>query len=310
MALKSSKKGFIDLHTHTIYSDGGLTPNGLIVKAKELGLKAIAIADHDNVAATEVALIKGAELGIEVIPAIELTAYINEDIDFHILGYFINQRDRNLRGKLETYQKEREEKSKKVVANLNKLGFKIDFQEVKKIAKGTITQPHLAYIVVNKTDNSEKLKREFGEIPTTGEFIREYLATGAKAYEPRSAVAPQEVVDLIHQSGGLAVLAHPCWNLTNKVGNKLVFDDSWIEKLVRMGLDGIEVYAHRENKEDTVKCIEHFGKIADKLKLVKTGGSDFHGFGSAGKELGFEDFYLRIPVSVLEDLRERVKIEV
>lgn len=310
MAQKLSKKGFIDLHTHTIYSDGGLTPNGLIVKAKELGLKAVAIADHDNVAATEVALIKGAELGIEVIPAIELTAYVNEDLDFHVLGYFINQRDRNLRDKLETYQKEREEKSKKVVANLNKLGFKIDFQEVKKLAKGTIAQPHLAYIVVNKTENSEKLKSEFGEIPTTGEFIREYLATGAKAYEPRSAASPQEAIDLIHQSGGVAVLAHPCWNLTKKDGNKLVFDDSWIEKLVKMGLDGIEVYAHRESKEDTVKCIEHFEKIADKLKLVKTGGSDFHGFGSAGKDLGFDDFYLKIPARILEELRERVKVEV
>ncbi len=310
MAQKSSKKGYIDLHTHTIYSDGGLTPNGLIVKAKEIGLKAVAIADHDNVAATEVALIKGAELGIEVVPAIELTAYVNEDTDFHILGYFINQRDRNLRDKLETYQKEREEKSKKVVANLNKLGFKIDFQEVKKLAKGTIAQPHLAYIIVNKAENSEKLIKEFGEVPSTGEFIREYLATGAKAYEPRSAASPQEAIELIHIAGGVAVLAHPCWNLTKKDGNKLVFDDSWIEKLVKMGLDGIEVYAHRENKEDTEKCIEHFEKLADKMKLVKTGGSDYHGFGSAGKDLGFDDFYLKIPTSVLEDLRSRVKVEV
>ncbi len=309
MAQKSQKKGFIDLHTHTIYSDGGLTPNGLIVKAKELGLIAVAIADHDNVAATEVALIKGAELGIEVVPSIELTAYVDEDMDFHILGYFINRRDRALRERLEFYQKEREEKSKKVVQNLNKFGFKIDFQEVKKLAKGTIAQPHLAYIVVNKADNSEKLIKEFGEVPSTGEFIREYLATGAKAYEPRTAASPDEAIELIHQAGGVAVLAHPCWNLTKKVGDKLVFDDGWIEKLVKMGLDGIEVYAHRENKEDTQKCIEHFEKIADKLKLVKTGGSDFHGFGSAGKELGFGDFYLKIPASVLEDLRARVKVE-
>jgi hypothetical protein len=310
MAQKLQKKGFIDLHTHTIYSDGGLTPNGLVCKAKEIGLAAIAIADHDNIAATEVATIKGAELGIEVVPAIELTAYINEDLDFHILGYFINTRDKTLRDKLETYQSEREIKSKKVIQNLNKLGFKIDFQEVKKIAKGTIAQPHLAYVIVNKAENSEKLIKEFGEIPTTGEFIREYLATGAKAYEPRSAASPQEAIDIIHQAGGVAVLAHPCWNLTKKEGNKLTFDDAWIEKLSKMGLDGVEVYAHRETKEDTEKCIEHFEKVANKLKLVKTGGSDFHGFGSAGKELGFEDFYLKIPVSVLEELKEKVRIEV
>ena len=312
MAQKSTKKTklrLIDLHTHTIYSDGGLTPNALVCKAKDLKLAAIAITDHDNIASIEVAKIKGAELGVEVIPAIEITAYINDDLDLHILGYFIDTRNKVLRERLEFFQKEREDKSKKVIANLNELGYKIDFQEVKKIARGTIAQPHLAYVVVNKKENSDKLIAEFGEIPETGPFIREYLAAGAKAYEPRKTATPEEAIELIHQAGGVAVLAHPCWNLAKKVGAKLVFDDAWIEKLAKQGLDGIEVYAHRATEDDTQKGVEHYEKLADKLKLIKTGGSDFHGFGSAGKNLGFADFCLKIPYSVLETIKEKAKVE-
>lgn len=297
-------KNTFDLHAHTIYSDGGLTPIALVMRAHELGLKTLAVTDHDNVSAIEVATIKGAELGVEIIPGIELTSYVDENLDLHILGYFINRKDRHLNERLEFYKKQREAKSKKVVENLKKLGFKIDFNEVKKVAKGTIAQPHLAYIIVNNPDNSEKLVEEFGEIPSTGEFIKEYLAVGGKAYEPREAATPEEAVNLIHEAGGIAVLAHPCWNLAAKVGSKLIFDDQWVGKLVEMGLDGIEVYAHRDNKEDTEKAIDHYSKVADKYKLIKTGGSDFHGFGSAGKDLGYSDFYLKLPAKCLSDLKK------
>lgn len=297
----------VDLHTHTIYSDGGLTPNQLVVKAKEVGLKAIALTDHDNIAATEVAILKGKELGVEVIPSIELTVYVDETTDLHILGLFIDHRNRQLRKKLEFYQKEREDKSRKVVKNLNGFGFRLEFNEVKKLAKGTIAAPHIAFLVISKKENEAKLMEEFGKMPTTGEFIQSYLVTGAKAYEPRSAATPYEAIDLIHEAGGLAILAHPCWNLVEKVGKKLVFNDKVIENLVKIGLDGLEVYAHRENEADTRKCVEHFEKVAAKYKLAVSGGSDFHDFGSAGKDLGFEGFYLKVPYSILENLKKRVK---
>jgi predicted metal-dependent phosphoesterase TrpH len=297
-------KNTIDLHAHTIYSDGGLTPIALVMRAKEIGLKSLAVTDHDNLSAIEVATIKGAELGVEIIPGIELTAYVDETLDLHILGYFIDKKNRHLNERLEFYKKQREAKSKKVIENLNKLGYKIDFNEVKKLAKGTIAQPHLAYIIVNKKENTEKLTEEFGEIPTTGDFIRDYLAVGGKAYEMREAASPEEAINLIHEAGGVAVLAHPCWNLAAKVGSKLIFDDQWVERLVKLGLDGIEVYAHRDNRDDTEKAVAHYEKVADKYKLIKTGGSDFHGFGSAGKDLGFVDFSLKIPNSCLADLKK------
>src|SRR3989344_3918539 len=297
-------KNTIDLHAHTIYSDGGLTPIALVMRAKELGLKTIAVTDHDNISAIEVATIKGAELGVEIIPGIELTAYVDEMLDLHILGYFIDKKSRHLNERLEFFKKQREVKRKKVVENLKGFGYKIDFNEVKKLAKGTIAQPHLAYIVINNSANTAKLTEEFGEIPTTGEFIKEYLAVGGKAYEPREAATPEEAIEIIHEASGIAVLAHPCWNLAAKVGSKLIFDDQWVEKLVKMGLDGIEVYAHRDTKEDTEKAVEHYEKVADKYKLIKTGGSDFHGFGSAGKDLGFKDFSVSIPAKALSDLRK------
>ncbi len=297
----------IDLHTHTIYSDGSLTPNQLVVNAKKLGLTAVAITDHDNTKATEVAILKGKELGVEVIPAIELTAYVDERNDYHILGYFINYRDRSLQKKLELWQKEREEKAKKVIITLNELGFKINFKQIRDVAKGAIASPHLAYLVINNKENEEMLVKEFGEIPDTGAFIRSYLIHGGKAYEPREAASPEEAIELIHSAGGVAVLAHPCWSLAEKIGKKIVFADSPIKKLVDQGLDGLEVYAQRGNEEDTKKCIDHFLPLAKKYNLLVTGGSDYHGFGSAGKELGFEDFYLKVPSSVLSDLKKKAE---
>jgi len=276
-----------------------------VVEAQKAGLAAIAVTDHDNTKALEVANLKGKELGVEVVPAVEITAYLDPLNDLHIIGYFINARDHELQRRLEFYQKEREETSKKIVENLNKFGFKINFKELRDSTKGTIVKPHIANLIIQKEDNSEKLKEEFGEVPTTGAFIEKYLNPNGLAYVARSAATPKEAIDLIHSAGGLAVLAHPCWNLTEKIKSRLVFADHIVKNLVDLGLDGIEVWAHRDSVEDTKKCVEHFEKIAEKYNLIKTGGSDFHGFGSAGKSLGFKDFYLKVPYGVLENLKKK-----
>jgi len=101
------------------------------------------------------------------------------------------------------------------------------------------------------------------------------------------------------------VFAHPCWTAVTKKDGKLVFDDEKFEPLVRAGIDGVEALAHRENEADTRSCVGHFTALAKKHKLVVTGGSDYHGFGSAGKQLGFADFYLKVPYRVLEELKLR-----
>lgn len=298
----------IDLHTHTIHSDGGLTPEELVKKAKEIGLTAIAIADHDSVEGVEEALKIGQEEGIEAVPALEVSAYPNSDNEYHILGYFIDWQNEWLREFLDQSRATREDRARKIVERLNELGYRVTFEQVKQQAKGTIVQPHLAAAVINNVDNKIKLTTEYDHIPTTGEFIVDHLIQGKDAYIPREAMTPKEALDLVHKVGGIAVLAHPCWNLAKKIDNDIIFDDKALDDLVKMGLDGLEVYAHRDNEEDTKVCIEHFEQLALKNNLVITGGSDFHGFGSAGKKLGFEDFYLKVPEKVLLDLKLRVKI--
>lgn len=301
---KLSKSGNIDLHTHTIYSDGALTPKELVEKAKEAGLGAISISDHENTNGIDEALRVGKKLKVEIIPAVEITTYPTPEKEHHILGYFVDYKDKKFQKELEKIREIREEKSKKVIKNLNDLGFQINFGDLKSMASGTIVAPHIAWSVINDMENKEKLKEDFGEIPNTGEFIRKYLIPGAPAYEKRKAMTPKEAIDLIHSVGGVAVLAHPCWTIAKKEGNELVFDDKEFEEVVKVGIDGVEVLAHRETQEDTKKCVDHFSTLAKKCKLVVTGGSDFHGFGSAGKDLGYTDFYLKVPYSILDDLKK------
>ncbi|HEX7455927.1 MAG TPA: PHP domain-containing protein [Candidatus Nanoarchaeia archaeon] len=295
----------IDLHTHTYYSDGALSPTQLVKKAKEIGLAAIAIADHDSVDGLDEGLNAGKKLGVDVLPAIEITSYPDPETEFHLLGLFIDHKNKKLNRELDKSQEEREKRAKKVIANLNGLGYNIEFGDLRSIARGTIVQPHIAWLVINDMENKEKLAHDFGGRPTTGDFIRKYLIPGAPAYEARPTVVPKEAIDLIHTAGGLAFIAHPCWNLAKKEDEKIIFDDRSLDDLIKKGLDGIEVYAHRESEGDTRVCVEHYKKIAEKENLAISGGSDYHGFGSAGKDLGFSDFYLKVPYKILEDLKLR-----
>ena len=296
---------YIDLHTHTIHSDGALTPEELVKKAKEINLAAIAVADHENIDGIETAERVGKKLGVEIIPAVEITSYPNPETEHHILGYFINYKDKQFLKELSKIQKIREERSKKVIKNLNGLGYLINFGDLRAATSGTIVAPHIAFSVITDVENHKKLKQDFGSIPTTGEFIQKLLVPGAAAYESREALTPKEAIDLIHSVGGVAVLAHPCWTIAKKESGKLTFNDKEFKNVVDVGIDGVEALAHRENVADTKECVDHFSALAKKYKLLVTGGSDFHGMGSAGKGLGFSDFYLKIPHSVLEELKKK-----
>ena len=304
---KLSTNRNIDLHTHTIHSDGYLTPEELVQKAKEANLAAIAVADHENTDGIDPAIKVGKKLGIEIVPAVEITSHPDPETEHHILGYFIDHKNTKLQKVLSEIRESREERAKKVIKNLNDLGYYINFGDVKATAKGTIVAPHIAFSIIQDRESHAKLKKEFGHIPDTGEFIRKYLVPGAQAYESRKTLTPKESIDLIHHSGGIAVLAHPCWTAVTKKNEKLVFDDRKLRDVVDLGVEGIEALAHRENEKDTKICVEHFEKLAKKYKLVVTGGSDFHGFGSAGKDIGFRNFYLKVPYSILEELKKRAR---
>ncbi len=207
---------------------------------------------------------------------------------------------------MKSFQEERRKRAEKVINNLNSLGYQIDFGDLRVLARGTIVQPHIAWLVINDTQNRDRLIRDFGKIPTTGDFIVKYLIPGAPAYESRETIAPKEAIRLIHAVRGIAILAHPCWSLAKKQEGEIIFNENYLSNLIKFGLDGLEVYAHRETQKDTKICVEHFEKICQKENLLITGGSDYHGFGSAGKALGFTDFYLKVPYEVLENLKSKI----
>lgn len=294
----------IDLHTHTRYSDGGLTPTQLVERAKKIGLKAIAVTDHDSVSGIPEALQAGVKLGVEVVPGIELTAHEGTDSEFHFLGYFIDYTKAELLDRLKFYQDERTTSAQKSVSKLRELGFKLTWEQVDSLAEGVVIKPHIAFAVISNKENENKLYDDFGGLPTTGAFIQKYLIPQAPAYFERQAATPKEAIDLIHATGGVAIMAHPCWDSVKLVEDRYIFDDDKIMRLKSLGMDGIEVFAHRDEEGITKLCIDHFLKVAQTLNLKITGGSDFHGFGSGGKDLGFQDFYLKVPYSVLEDLRK------
>ncbi|OGY23179.1 MAG: hypothetical protein A2172_02255 [Candidatus Woykebacteria bacterium RBG_13_40_15] len=302
-------KKYIDLHAHTYYSDGGLSPAAVVEKAKKIGLSAVGIADHDSVSGLSEATSAGKKIGIEVVPATEITCYPSEKREFHILGYFIDWKNKTFQSFLKELQTQREQQAEKVVASLNELGYLINLGDLKSLTRGVIGKPHIAWMVINDLENKKKLLEDFGGIPTASDFIRKYLITGMPAHHRREALDPKDSIDLIHKHGGLAILAHPSWDLVSKdsESGKLTFDDHYLAELLGNGLDGIEVYSHRDSEEDTKLCVAHYEKIAKEKGLAVSGGSDYHGFSSTGKELGFVGFYLKIPYQVLDDLKLRSK---
>ncbi|MCL5411946.1 MAG: PHP domain-containing protein [Patescibacteria group bacterium] len=295
--------GYIDLHTHTVASDGKLKVSQLIKKAKEASLAALGITDHDSIGSLEEALKEGDRVGLEVVPGCELTSYRGEK-EFHILGYYLDFRNEQFCERLKFLQKTREERAKKIVEKLNRLGYQVNFQEVRNLAAGAIVLPHIVGAVLKNSENKTKLLNEFGEVQNIGVFIDRYLVRGAPAYVSKEGFEPDEAIKTIHQLGGLAVLAHPCWDLTKVVQGNTFFDqDFYLEELAKSNLDGVEAIAYRENDEITKVCVDHFSELAERFDLAITGGSDFHGYREIGKDLGLVNVYLKVPYSCLERLK-------
>jgi len=143
----------VDLHTHTIHSDGAFTPTQLVEKAADIDLAALAISDHENVDGIDEAIKAGEKYGVEIIPAVEIGSYPDALTEHHILGYFIDYKNKKLVETFKELQNSRENRAKKVIQNLNDLGYLITFGDVKRMATGTIVQPHLAWTVINEFEN-------------------------------------------------------------------------------------------------------------------------------------------------------------
>lgn len=245
-----------DLHTHTTASDGRLAPAELVRKAHAAGLAALSITDHDTVGAYEEAKPAAEELGIELIPGVELSANVGGR-DVHLLGYGFDLENEPLRAHLARYRAERVRRAEAIVAKLGALGHPVSIERVREIAGGgVIARPHVARALV-----------EAGHVEAVQDAFARFLGADAPAFVPKGTAGPEELVALVHDAGGVVALAHPAEFVSLDL----------LARLLRAGLDGIET-VHPMHGDGLTK---RWRAVARRHGLFETGGSDYHGFHEA-----------------------------
>lgn len=245
----------IDLHAHTTASDGDLAPAALVAEASRAGVTTLAVTDHDTVAGLAEAVGAGERHGVRVIPGIELTAHVPHG-SMHLLGYFVTIAPAPLAARLDGLAAMRETRIRSIVERLRELGITLSWDAVRGRAAGQLGRPHVAAAMV-----------EAGHVATMEEAFERWLGDGRPAHVPSRGLEPQAAVRLVRASGGAPVLAHPA-SLT--LASRHL--ESFVQSLAAAGLVGIEVHRpeHRPEQRDL------YAAIAKRLRLVPSGGSDFH----------------------------------
>ena len=264
-----------DLHLHTHFSDGTDSPERVVELAKASGLSVIAITDHDNTEALPIAAPIAKRLGLELIFGIEMSASA-EGEEVHLLGFLIDAMNPVLRQHLAEQQARRIERVREMVQKLKGAGVTIDAEEVFAVAgQGTVGRPHVAQVLL-----------KHGYISTHSEAFTRYIGPKNPGFVPGSPMAPSHVISVIRTAGGVPVLAHPVY----------LKRDDLIEQFVKEGLAGLEVY-HSGHEPDTVL---HYERLANRLHLLRTGGSDYHGRSKEGLPVGA----VKVPAALVDLLKQ------
>lgn len=276
----------IDLHLHSTFSDGVLTPTELVAEAAARGLRAIALADHDNIDGIPEALAAGARYGVEVVPAVELSVLWEELSDLHLLGYAFDHENGPLQTALGGFREFRAGRSERILANINRRLAEegrepLDFADVRRRAGGTIGRPHLGQELVAA-----------GYVRDMEEAFTRYLVA---CNEPKRFFPLDEAIRLIHGAGGCAVLAHPPFI---GVGDARLLE--LLDAFIALGLDGLEAYCSGAGNDG----IDRYITMARRKGLILTGGSDFHQPLKGGVEMGCGRGNLKIPYRCVEEIRE------
>lgn len=275
---------YIDLHTHSTCSDGSMTPTELVLHAKEAGLSAVALSDHDTADGVREAVETGKRCGVEVIPAIELSA--KSETETHILGYFIDPTSPALSSAVDYIRDVRTQRIGETCELLAKYGMDVTLDEVKqKAGGGILCRAHLAKIMTEK-----------GYSTSPKEAFSKWLNVGCPAYSESQALSDTEAIELIRKAGGDAYLAH--LHLTKKPHDEL---EAFVKRLVGEGLCGIEGYYTDYTPE--MEC--EYRALAKKYGLKLSGGTDFHGAFKPHISIGVGLGGLKIPYSVLENMKKR-----
>lgn len=267
----------VDLHSHTNYSDGFNSPKELIDKAKNKGIDLLSITDHDNLAGIEEAAEYGKEVGVEIIPGVEISSDIM-DREIHILGYFVEPGNFELERYLEFFRAERLKRADRIVKKLNIIGISLRLDDVLKIARDSaVGRPHIAQAMV-----------EGGFINSYYEAFNKYIGNGCIAYEKKVHVSPRSAFKIISDSGGLSFIAHPG-----------IMPEHILKELIESGVDGIEVVHPSHNPQ----LVKFYRGIVNEYFLLESGGSDYHG-GKREDEHNFGKYF--VTPSVVEAMRQRL----
>lgn len=257
----------IDLHTHTTNSDGSLTPTQLITKAKEIGLKAIAITDHDTISGLEEGIIAAKKNSIIFVPGVEIEINHPFKGEFHLLGLGLKDLKGNLTKALKEIRDYRNNRNIEIIDLMKKENINVNYEDIKHFAGGdVIARPHFSNFLVTN-----------GYAKNQNDAFKNFLNPGTKFYVEKKALELEEAIDLIHGAGGKAIIAHP---------QSLFISWSKLPGILKsyksMGLDGIEAWHGGNKKKDCTK----FEKIASDLRLIVSGGSDYHGLNIKDRTLG------------------------
>jgi 3',5'-nucleoside bisphosphate phosphatase len=287
-----------DLQSHSTRSDGVLEPAEVVAAAAEAGVELLALTDHDTLAGVPEALRAGAEQGITVVPAIEISAIDHPSRgageggehgvarELHILGYLIDHSDPAFKASLAGFLADREQRTLRMADNLRELGIELDEAAIAtRVSAGEpIGRPHLAEAALAHAVNAERFRAE--QIDDIGSFIRAYLIEGRPAFSLRVTPTVAEAIEAIHGAGGIAIWAHPFWDVSEPAEALAT-----IARFVALGIDGVEAFYVTHTREQTellhTRCVE--------LDMLSTGSADFHGPDNRlfSRFMAFETYGLR-----------------
>ncbi len=274
------------MHTHTTHSDGSATPEELIGLASARQARAVAITDHDTVSAIVEARAAAERFGIEFVAGIEISAEYSPGT-MHILGYCIDDGSTALAVRLAELQEARDRRNPQIASRLRSLGFDISYDEVVELAGNQVVgRPHFARLMIER-----------GYVASMQEAFDRFLKKGADAYVGKARLSPRESIALIHEAGGVAVLAHP-YQLNPSSREEV---DQIVGELAGLGLDGIEAFYSRHSAAERAS----YSEVATRHGLLITGGSDYHGSYKPDISIvtGLGD--LDVPYELLEAVKAR-----
>ncbi|HEY1170386.1 MAG TPA: PHP domain-containing protein [Verrucomicrobiae bacterium] len=270
---------FADLHLHTSFSDGTYSPEELTMEGKRFNLSVLSLTDHDTMEGCERMAAACSKQGIEFVPGSELTAE-QDDYELHLLGYYLDTSNVKLTTALAAFQAARQERIREMVERIKKLGIPIEPEDVFRIAScQSPGRPHVGRVLVEK-----------GVCKTMDEAFERFLKKGRAGWVPKFRISAPDAIKLIHQSGGVAVMAHPGLNRS----------DDMIPELVEAGMDGIECF----HTKHSTAVSQHYLMMAEQKDLLITGGSDCHGMNKGKPLIGS----IRLPYSNVVKLRERAAL--